>query len=94
MSGICSDTYLQYSDSLDLQMKHYIVLLLPSLPTSAMCVCARACAFFFFFEKGIFYPASTSNRIYAARSNGDLNSEPWIATQVTATARLHAFSLK
>lgn len=92
MSGICSDTYLQYSDSLDLQMQHYIVLLLPSLPTSAMCVCVHV--LFFFFEKGIFYPASTSNRIYAARSNGDLNSGPWIATQVTATARLHAFSLK
>ncbi len=50
---------------------------------------------FFFLEKGIFYPASTSNRIYTAieignlapqitqseiRFIGDLNSGPWGTT--------------
>ena len=61
----------------------------------------------FFLEKGIFYPASISNRIYTAieignlvpqttqseiGSIGDLNSGPWGTTQVTVTTRLHALS--
>ena len=61
----------------------------------------------FFLEKGIFYPASTSNWIYMVidignlapqtthskiRSYKDFNLGPWGTTQVTATIRIHAFS--